>query len=67
MYLYGDFSKLLFSNLPFRETIDFFAFADGWDKKKNPYKKLDYGKWELVLPANPDGSCPIKHGSKVKV
>jgi hypothetical protein len=40
---------------------------DGWNKCKNPYKKLDFGKWELQLPANPDGSCPIKHGSKVKV
>ncbi len=40
---------------------------DGWDKRKNPYKKLDFGKWELNLPANPDGTSPIKHGSKVKV
>ena len=43
------------------------AFTDGWEKKRNPYEKLDYGKWQLNLPANPDGTCPIQHGSKIKV
>lgn len=43
------------------------SLSDGWEKTRNPYTKLDFGKWELHLPANPDGSCPIKHGSKVKV
>jgi 1,4-alpha-glucan branching enzyme len=28
---------------------------------------LEYGKWELVLPANADGSCPIEHLSEIKV
>jgi 1,4-alpha-glucan branching enzyme len=28
---------------------------------------LEYGKWELQIPANPDGSCPIAHMSEVKV
>ncbi|EFX66191.1 hypothetical protein DAPPUDRAFT_302911 [Daphnia pulex] len=40
---------------------------NGWEKKRNPYEKLDFGKWQLHLPANPDGTCPIKHGSKIKV
>ncbi|KAI4497005.1 hypothetical protein M0802_007953 [Mischocyttarus mexicanus] len=40
---------------------------DGWDKTKTPYKKLEYGKWELHLPPNPDGSSPLKHLSEVKV
>ncbi|XP_057375752.1 1,4-alpha-glucan-branching enzyme-like [Daphnia carinata] len=40
---------------------------NGWEKTRNPYTKLDFGKWELHLPANADGSCPTKHGSKVKV
>lgn len=41
--------------------------TDGWEKKRNPYEKHEYGKWQLHLPANPDGTCPIKHGSKIKV
>lgn len=32
-----------------------------------PYKKLEYGKWELHLPPNADGSCPLKHNSEVKL
>lgn len=33
----------------------------------HPYTKLDFGKWELKLPPNDDGSCRIKHLSEVKV
>ncbi|XP_015602286.1 1,4-alpha-glucan-branching enzyme [Cephus cinctus] len=40
---------------------------NGWDKTKTPYKKLEYGKWELNLPPNADGSCPLAHLSEVKV
>uniref|UniRef100_A0A914XTU5 1,4-alpha-glucan branching enzyme n=1 Tax=Plectus sambesii TaxID=2011161 RepID=A0A914XTU5_9BILA len=38
-----------------------------WDRKANPYKKLEYGKWEINIPPNKDGSCAIPHGSIVKV
>ncbi|MPC19759.1 1,4-alpha-glucan-branching enzyme [Portunus trituberculatus] len=37
-----------------------------WNKLSHPFKKLDYGKWEIHIPAAPDGSCPIKHMSRVK-
>lgn len=40
---------------------------DGWNRTTNSYKKLDYGKWELHLPPNADGSCPIKHLSEIKI
>ncbi|XP_013114422.2 1,4-alpha-glucan-branching enzyme [Stomoxys calcitrans] len=40
---------------------------NNWQWEATPYKKLDFGKWELHLPANPDGSAPIKHLSEVKV
>lgn len=41
--------------------------TDNWQWVDNPFTKLDFGKWELVIPANPDGSCAIKHLSEVKV
>ncbi|KAG6798561.1 1,4-alpha-glucan-branching enzyme isoform X1 [Apis mellifera caucasica] len=40
---------------------------NGWNRTTNSYKKLDYGKWELHLPPNADGSCPIKHLSEIKI
>lgn len=41
--------------------------TDGWDRTRTPYRKLEFGKWQLDLPANADGSCPIKHLSEVKI
>ncbi|TDG43303.1 hypothetical protein AWZ03_010275 [Drosophila navojoa] len=40
---------------------------NNWHWESHPYKKLPFGKWELHLPANPDGSAPIKHLSEIKV
>ncbi|XP_037774986.1 1,4-alpha-glucan-branching enzyme-like [Penaeus monodon] len=40
---------------------------NNWEKCALPFKKLDFGKWEITLPPNPDGSCPIPHLSRVKI
>ncbi|XP_018398849.1 PREDICTED: 1,4-alpha-glucan-branching enzyme [Cyphomyrmex costatus] len=40
---------------------------NNWQKTAVPYEKLEYGKWELHLPPNADGSCPLKHNSEVKL
>lgn len=44
-----------------------YNYKDNWNKTATPYKKLEYGKWELNLPPNADGSCPLKHLSEVKI
>lgn len=44
-----------------------FRCIDNWQRTAVPYKKLEYGKWELNLPPNADGSCPLKHNSEVKL
>lgn len=41
--------------------------ADGWNPFSHPYKKMDYGKWELFIPPGQDGYPPVPHGSKLKV
>jgi len=38
-----------------------------WQHKEYPFTRIEYGKWELHLPPNPDGSPLIKHGSKIKL
>lgn len=38
-----------------------------WNKTSHPFKKLDFGKWQLDIPAKADGSCPLPHKSKVKL
>lgn len=41
--------------------------SDNWQWEANPMKKLDFGKWELILPPRPDGMAAIDHLSEVKV
>ncbi|XP_023937263.1 1,4-alpha-glucan-branching enzyme [Bicyclus anynana] len=40
---------------------------NGWNPKSHPFKKLEYGKWELYIPADKDGSHPLKHQSRVQI
>nr|CAI5837927.1 unnamed protein product [Callosobruchus analis] len=38
-----------------------------WNRDSHPYKKLEYGKWELILPPKGDGTPAINHLSEIKV
>lgn len=40
---------------------------DNWQWEANPFEKLEFGKWELVIPPRQDGTPAIQHGSEVKV
>ncbi|KAI5637558.1 alpha amylase, catalytic domain-containing protein [Phthorimaea operculella] len=40
---------------------------NGWNPKSHAFNRLEYGKWEVHIAANPDGSCPLKHGSRVQI
>ncbi|XP_023311807.1 1,4-alpha-glucan-branching enzyme [Anoplophora glabripennis] len=40
---------------------------NGWNRDSHPYNKLEFGKWELILPPNSDGTPAIKHLSEIKI
>jgi len=40
---------------------------NSWSRVSHSFKKLDYGKWELIIPPNSDGSPAITHLSKLKL
>ncbi|XP_055372487.1 1,4-alpha-glucan-branching enzyme [Condylostylus longicornis] len=40
---------------------------NNWQWESHPFKKLDFGKWELIIPPNSDGTPQIKHLSEIKV
>lgn len=40
---------------------------NNWTREQYAYTRMEYGKWELTIPANPDGSCPIPHNTIVKL
>ena len=45
-----------------------FLLADKWAlEERYGFKPLEFGRWELKIPPNDDGSCPIQHLSKLKV
>ncbi|VDN03775.1 unnamed protein product [Thelazia callipaeda] len=52
---------------PGAEALSLVGDFNDWDTERHPYKKLEYGKWELIISADNDGTCPIEHGSIVKV
>ncbi|KAL4225601.1 1 4-alpha-glucan branching enzyme [Mactra antiquata] len=40
---------------------------NNWNQMEYQFTQLPYGKWELNIPPREDGSCPIPHGSKIKL
>ncbi|RWS04362.1 1:4-alpha-glucan-branching enzyme-like protein [Dinothrombium tinctorium] len=52
---------------PAAEAVFLRGDFNDWSRVSHPYKKLDFGKWELVIPPNEDGSCAIPHMSRLKV
>lgn len=47
--------------------MKYFFSTDNWQWEANSFTKLEYGKWEIKIPAREDGSCAIQHLSEVKV
>ncbi|RWS27786.1 1:4-alpha-glucan-branching enzyme-like protein [Leptotrombidium deliense] len=52
---------------PNAEAVFLRGDFNGWNRVSHPYKKLDFGKWELTIPPKEDGSCAIAHNSRLKV
>ncbi|OCT93898.1 hypothetical protein XELAEV_18011569mg [Xenopus laevis] len=52
---------------PGAEAVFLTGDFNGWNPFSHPYKKMDYGKWELHIPPREDKSVIIPHGSKLKV
>lgn len=38
-----------------------------WNRDEHAYTKLEYGKWELIIPPKSDGSATIEHLTEVKL
>ena len=40
---------------------------NNWNKFETPFKKLDFGKWELRLKPDKKGECAVKHKSIIRL
>lgn len=67
MHVLADNSMKCLEWAPGAEAVYLRGDFNDWNQTSHPYKKLDFGKWELKLPAKVDGSCPIDHLSKMKL
>uniref|UniRef100_A0A3B4BVQ2 1,4-alpha-glucan branching enzyme n=1 Tax=Pygocentrus nattereri TaxID=42514 RepID=A0A3B4BVQ2_PYGNA len=52
---------------PAAEALFLTGDFNGWDKFSHPYKKKEFGKWELHIPPKEDKSPAVAHNSKLKV
>ncbi|XP_017346410.1 1,4-alpha-glucan-branching enzyme isoform X1 [Ictalurus punctatus] len=52
---------------PAAEALFLTGDFNGWDKFSHPYKKMDFGKWELHIPPKEDKTPAVAHNSKLKV
>lgn len=50
-------------------AVDVYLTGDfnSWNRQSHPFNKLEFGKWELLIPPNSDGSCAVQHLSEVKL
>ncbi|KAM6446236.1 1,4-alpha-glucan-branching enzyme isoform 1-T1 [Liasis olivaceus] len=52
---------------PGAEAVFLTGDFNNWNPFSHPYKKMDFGKWDLFIPPGPDGFRPVSHGSKLKL
>ncbi|XP_063219264.1 1,4-alpha-glucan-branching enzyme isoform X2 [Bacillus rossius redtenbacheri] len=52
---------------PGAEQVFLTGEFNNWNRESHPFMKLEFGKWELYIPAHQDGSCVLSHLSEVKI
>ncbi|KAK5981571.1 Deltamethrin resistance-associated NYD-GBE [Trichostrongylus colubriformis] len=62
-----DNSVLCHEWAPGADQLALIGDFNGWNRETHKYNREEHGKWRLVIPPKPDGSCAIPHGSIVKI
>jgi len=52
---------------PAAKTLHLVGTFNDWNTFSHPFKKLEFGRWLIVLPPMHDGKCAISHLEKVKI
>ncbi|XP_071795416.1 1,4-alpha-glucan-branching enzyme-like [Asterias amurensis] len=52
---------------PSAEAVYLRGDFNEWRSKEHAFQSIGYGKWEITLPPNADGSCPIAHKTIIKL
>ncbi len=70
--LFGFFLTALwlcsyFAYLSTLQEMWLYGDFNDWNKFSHPFRKLEFGKWRIVVPKDGDGRCSVKHLSKLKL
>ena len=52
---------------PAARSLHLMGEFNGWNRASHEFQRMDYGRWELTLPARQDKQPLLKHGDKVKL
>lgn len=52
---------------PSANAMYIFGDFNDWNRTAYPLQKSQFGIWKCFIPNTPDGKCPIKHSTRVKV
>ena len=52
---------------PAASSLHLMGEFNNWSRSSHQFQRLDYGRWELVLPAREDKSPVLQHGHKLKL
>lgn len=67
IHVQSDNSIKCFEWAPGAEALYLKGDFNQWNNTSHAYTKLDFGKWELIIPPLADGSPAIQHLSKIKI
>jgi len=52
---------------PAAQAMWLFGDFNNWNQYEMPFQRMEFGRWELRIPSDHDGSCRVKHLSKMKL
>ena len=52
---------------PAARSLHLMGEFNGWSRASHEFRRLDYGRWELTLPARKDKEPLLQHGDKLKL
>ncbi|GMS84152.1 hypothetical protein PENTCL1PPCAC_6327 [Pristionchus entomophagus] len=66
LHVQSDGSVSCLEWAPGADSIALVGDFNNWDQAANVYNKGEFGRFALTIPPAEDGTCRIKHGSKLK-
>ena len=50
-----------------RQGMWLFGDFNNWNQYEMAFQRMEFGRWEIRIPADHEGKCRVKHLSKIKI